>query len=186
MNTEDQRLARRIKENKELLTKAVIGPSSSTDGEVAVFGNTTGRAITGSGKCFSGNDNTVVTGSKGANGNLAQWNADGDLVDAESGWINVSSMSNNWVNYGGPTYGVAAYKKIGKRVYLRGLIKSGTLNKVAFTLPTDYRPQREKILSVAAANSPGYVYVQKGGGVYISSTCSATWTSLDSISFDVD
>ena len=30
----------------------------------------------------SGSDTTLVTGTKGTNGNLAEWNADGDLVDA--------------------------------------------------------------------------------------------------------
>jgi hypothetical protein len=41
-----------------------------------------GTALQSSGKTFSGKDVTVITGTKGTDGNLASWNADGDAVDS--------------------------------------------------------------------------------------------------------
>lgn len=89
MNSDDNklRLAKRIKKNETAIeTNAnnisgkVSGPASSTDGNIAAFDGT--NSIKDSGKGFSGADDTVITGTKGTNGNLAEWNADGDLVDS--------------------------------------------------------------------------------------------------------
>jgi hypothetical protein len=43
--------------------------------------NSGGTAIESSGLSASGSDSTVITGTAGTNGDLAQWNADGDLID---------------------------------------------------------------------------------------------------------
>jgi len=71
----------------------VVGPGSSTDNAVARFDLATGKLIQNSAVTIddSGNisginnitglDTNLVTGTAGTNGNLAQWNSDGDLVD---------------------------------------------------------------------------------------------------------
>lgn len=72
----------------------VTGPSSSTDNAIARFDSTTGKLIQNSGVTIDDSDNlsgvnnvtgadaNFVTGTAGTNGNLAQWNTDGDAVDS--------------------------------------------------------------------------------------------------------
>lgn len=63
---------------------------------------------------------------------------------ADSGWIAVT-FTNGWVNYGGG-WAVAAYRKIGSQVYLKGLVKNGTVNAAIFQLPAGYRPLEPTML----------------------------------------
>lgn len=52
-------------------------------------------------------------------------------------WTAVT-FQNGWQNYGGNQN--CQYRKIGDRVYLRGMMKSGSLNNPAFTLPVGFQP----------------------------------------------
>lgn len=45
----------------------------------------------------TGADAAVVSGTAGTNGNLAQWNTDGDLVDASVAVANVKTKANNFL-----------------------------------------------------------------------------------------
>ena len=53
-------------------------------------------------------------------------------------WI-APTLGNSWANFGGG-FANAAYKRVGRTVKLRGLIKSGLDNVAIFTLPAGYRP----------------------------------------------
>ena len=67
-------------------------------------------------------------------------------------WINVAAFSNSWVAFGG-TYAPPGYWKDALGiVHLRGMIKSGTVNTTAFTLPTGYKPQYAIVRSQVASN----------------------------------
>ena len=58
---------------------------------------------------------------------------------ATTSWVNVTAFLNGWVNYGSG-YQVARYRKVGDRVELEGLIRSGTLGLHAFVLPVGFCP----------------------------------------------
>lgn len=66
-------------------------------------------------------------------GSLKQ-NGQAVIVDTEQ-WNEVTSFTNDWSNYGG-TFATAAYKKLGNLVMLRGMLKGGTLQQSAFSLPS--------------------------------------------------
>ena len=57
---------------------------------------------------------------------------------AASPWI-APTLLNGWINYGSGL-APAGYRKIRDIVYLRGMIKSGTVGASAFALPAAYQP----------------------------------------------
>ena len=64
-----------------------------------------------------------------------------DLTDNVA-WTEVLGgvgFQNSWVNYGGGA-STAGYRKVGKTVYLKGLVKTGNNATTIFTLPSGYRP----------------------------------------------
>ena len=98
-------------------------------------------------------------------------------------WTDVSSFSNSWVNYGGG-YSNAGYKKIaGDCIKLRGLIKSGTVNSAAFTLPVGYRPPASTLFAVDSNSAYGRVYVSSAGVVIPYAPCNNTCPSQTSGQF---
>jgi hypothetical protein len=73
-------------------------------------------------------------------------------------------------------------------VHLRGTLAAKDAGKVAFTLPSRYRPR--KILDIAviagnfsAGNSIGYIYVHPNGDVEVGGVKGAANYALDSVSF---
>src|SRR5713226_3483177 len=65
----------------------------------------------------------------------------GDYFTGEVAWTD-ATLANGWVTWGTP-YPTPGFRKIGDQVFLRGLIKSGTIGLAAFTLPLGYRPIAE-------------------------------------------
>lgn len=59
----------------------------------------------------------------------------------DSGWINVatSQMQNGWTTYNTTGFQVG-YRRVGKHVHFRGLIRYGTPNTVMFNIPVGFRP----------------------------------------------
>lgn len=101
-------------------------------------------------------------------------------------WTAVSSFSNSWVNEGSGTYSDAGYMKIDSDVVMfRGVIKSGTIGLAAFTLPTGYRPVKERILPAVANGAFAEVRVKTDGTV-VPNVGSNTRFSLDGLVFRVD
>ncbi len=87
------------------------------------------------------------------------------------------TFTNGWVNFGG-TEAVARYHKdaLGY-VHIEGLIKSGTMNNVAFTLPTGYRPEYN--LNIITVSNDAFAKLQiTSGGAVIPMLGSNTWFSL--------
>jgi hypothetical protein len=100
------------------------------------------------------------------------------------------SLQNDWVNYGG-TFATAGYYKDSRgQVFLKGLIKNGTIttNTTLFTLPTGFRPSETLIfdcLTYDNANAKyviGRIDIQTNGNVTIQSGFNFFMT-LDAISF---
>lgn len=92
------------------------------------------------------------------------------------------ALTNGWVNFGG-TDSVAGYRKIGTRVFLKGVIKSGTLAAAAFTLPAGYRPAADSFLAAVSNAALGFLSITAVAG-----TCnpsgSNVYFSMDGMSFD--
>lgn len=61
------------------------------------------------------------------------------VLNGDSGWIAVTSFGIGWENYGTP-WAAAAYRKVGSRVFLRGLVRSGPVTTPIFNLAEGYRP----------------------------------------------
>jgi len=95
----------------------------------------------------------------------------------DQSWTSVS-FSNSWVDYGS-SYNACEFRKVGDFVYLRGLMKDGTVTAGAFTLPVNYRPPAHLIFSSVTNTglgrldvfSTGAVVLQSGGNSYASVNC---------------
>lgn len=62
------------------------------------------------------------------------------VIGGDSGWIDATSFVLGWENYGG-TYRTVGWRKIGNRVWLKGLIRGpGNVKGSMFTLPVGFRP----------------------------------------------
>ena len=103
------------------------------------------------------------------------------LID--SGWV-APTFQNGWLNYDAAVYPAAAYRRIGTWVYLRGLLKSGTVGAVpAFTLPVGFRAQRIHHLVTLANGLIATVRIQPTGAIELQ-TGSNLWFSIDSLYFE--
>lgn len=94
-------------------------------------------------------------------------------------WTAITGFTNSWTA-GSP---VPAYRKIGTRVYLRGLLASGAAPNAAFTLPSTVWPQTAQNL-VADSNGVFGVVQVSTAGVVTPHSGNAPF-SLDGISWDV-
>lgn len=103
------------------------------------------------------------------------------------------SFTNSWVNFdnssaspGGGTNRDAGFYKAGGRVYLTGVIKTGTSGTSAFTLPAGYRPKASLGRSVFASGGNAQVVVAADGTVSpqnTTGTAVATLVFLDGVDF---
>ena len=109
------------------------------------------------------------------------WSIFEELTD--TGWI-APSLQNGWVNYSpasGGDYAQAGYRKRNGLVYIKGLIKSGTIatSTLIFTLPTGYKPV-ERVVNVCLGNAAvARVDVLTDGTVVTQAGVSAAFTSLN-------
>lgn len=121
---------------------------------------------------------------------VEEWHS-GNLDNTDSGWINCT-LSGGWTSVSGRT---AQYRRIGKRVYLRGAVQNATFannNTVFWNIPSGYRPLRAPWIMVTTC---GAFLVYAGGVVYSNNTTQAVgydgftksgtvYVNLDSVSWD--
>lgn len=105
-------------------------------------------------------------------------------------WTPITTFQNGWQNYGFNSFSTASYTiQPNGLCMLKGLIRSGTTagGTLIFTLPEGYRPEANRLFTVARDGTPGScnLDVLLDGRVFVSgaSVASAGWTSLDNISF---
>lgn len=112
------------------------------------------------------------------------------VADAHPGpWHNVGPgdqpFINNWVNF--DTERILRYYKAAGRVYLEGIVKSGTLGVPIFQLPVGFRPTfpggGNLIYPVASNGAIGLAYLYNNGDVVAQPPSSNVWVDLSSISF---
>ncbi len=109
----------------------------------------------------------------------------------DTGWVNVSLL-NGWVVYDN-LYGPSGYSGLATAplirrkngvVYLRGLIRSGTLGTPVFQLPVGYRPSIKLLFSQIGDNNIINRYDVEAGGLVINAGgVSNVWSSLNGIVF---
>lgn len=107
-------------------------------------------------------------------------------VDGES-WRKVGdpgepSLQNSWVNFGG-FYAPAGFRRdyLGL-VYLRGMVKTGTINTTIFSLPPGYRPEYVHHVGINSNNAHGVIEIGANGDVKCSVGNNA-FVQLDNIFF---
>lgn len=110
-------------------------------------------------------------------------NLEADLSAMVEDWHEVGTtgepaFQNSWVNYGGADATAAFYKDPFGRVHMRGLVKSGTVPAVAFTLPVGYRPPKSEYFATVANSAFGALDVGSSGDIYIR-TGSNVWFSIN-------
>lgn len=89
------------------------------------------------------------------------------------------AFQNSWVNYDTPGWGKARFCRNGLFVEVEMILKNGTNNTPAFTLPPGYRPQ--KLMLWACLMSPDVVarvQVETGGNV-VFTVSNVGWTSAN-------
>ena len=98
-------------------------------------------------------------------------------------WI-APSFTDSWVNYNNGYNQCGYYKDSENRVYLRGLVRSGSVGDSydIFVLPAGFRPESRHLFSVITNNTIGRIDITNDGRVrpYIVNN---NWVSLDNISF---
>lgn len=96
-------------------------------------------------------------------------------------------LSNGWLRYGG--YTAPSYTKAPDGlVSVRGLIYGGTttIGTVVAQLPVGYRPSAALAIDVASNGAYARVDIHPDGKIVVAEGTSASWLSLDSISFRAD
>ena len=99
----------------------------------------------------------------------------------QEAWI-TPTLVNSWVAFDTRT---AKYKKADYgRVYLKGIVKNGTIGAPIFTLPTGYRPDEALTYAIPSNGVFGYVTVNTDGTVVCSAGSNVS-VSLSGINFFV-
>lgn len=100
---------------------------------------------------------------------------------APTAWAAAPAFAGAWVNFGAP-WQVAQTCKVGDRVYLRGRIKSGTINTAAFTLIAGQRPPADIGFPVNSNGAYGWVSIT-AAGVVTPVIGNTAYVDLSNISF---
>ncbi len=116
---------------------------------------------------------------------------DNPAIPIQQAW-QVPTLLNNWVNYGEGFNSCGYWKDSFNVVHLRGLVKSGAIGSVIFTLPTGYRPANIEgfpvIRRTATANEIGRLDIALNGSVLCqafstASTATVAYLFLDGLTF---
>lgn len=80
-------------------------------------------------------------------------------------WTDVATFTNSWVNFGAPFFNAAYTTDETGHTRFRGVIRLGTLNTPAFTLPTELRPAMRVAIATISNNGIGRVNIHADGTV---------------------
>jgi hypothetical protein len=93
------------------------------------------------------------------------------------------AFQHSWVNFGSNWAEAAFWRDPLGFVHLRGLIKSGTVDQSAFTLPPGFRPKVNEAFVTVSNGAVGRVDVLTDGTVTPASPSNNAWVSLSGIHF---
>lgn len=114
------------------------------------------------------------------------------VLEADSGWLDLVYI-NDWFSVDEANYDKAQYRKIGTRVYLRGLVKrANTVDSITrnlATLPSGYRPLKYNYLpSNNSDNAFMTIDITPDGKINVTASVytANSFVSLAGISFTTD
>lgn len=113
----------------------------------------------------------------------AWWGRTVEATLPDTGWI-APSLLNGWMDYG-DIWEPAAYRRIGRIVYLRGLIKNGNVGSTIFNLLDGFRPSTNTHSVTVGNGAVGIVNVMADGRVNHNQGSNA-WFSLQIPPFVAD
>lgn len=93
-------------------------------------------------------------------------------------------FQNSWVNQGTTNSAAAFYKDPFGWVRVKGVIKTGAIGSIAFTLPPGFRPLSGINIPAVSNSLFGSIFIDTGGNV-MPSVGSSVWFSLDGTGFRV-
>lgn len=94
----------------------------------------------------------------------------------DSGWQSPAFV-NGWVDYGAP-WSPAQYRRLNGVVYMRGIVKNGTLNTTIFTLPAGYWPAVNLVFGNPAGDAFSELRVLATGDVAQYYGSNNTWQTI--------
>lgn len=113
------------------------------------------------------------------------WYYVGDTTKFTDNYESIPGFQNSWVNFDTGTHTKAAFRRdqFG-RIWLKGFIKSGTINAVAYTLPVGFRPSPSNWNSSGkkAETNAERIEIDTSGNVSVLAGDN-TYVSLDGINF---
>lgn len=169
-----------------LIDGAMVSSSTTDDTLRAIrsshqqTNSTTRRVLSG-----SDTDDTVraVSGTHMRDGLLAARHFPAGIAGA---WV-TPTLLNGWINFGS-SHEVAGYRKTPwGEVWVRGLIAGGTTTDgtVVLTLPTGYRPAKDRHFATPQGNNTACrIVARANGNVDVQGCTNNTFLSLESIRFD--
>ena len=86
-----------------------------------------------------------------------------------------------WINYGGSNF-ICGFRKIDNQVFIRGVIKSGTVGQAVFTLPIGYRPPSVQRVPCVSGDAYAQINVTTTGDVKVQ-VGNNSWVDIGRISF---
>ena len=100
---------------------------------------------------------------------------------ADTGWT-AATLQNSWANFGG-TYGSAAYRRLNGQVFLRGVVKDGSITSgtAVLTLPAGYRPGSTRRFVSVSSTGFAVLEVNTAGQVLCNVVGSNASLSLDAL-----
>jgi hypothetical protein len=106
------------------------------------------------------------------------------VAPVQQTWI-VPTMLNGWVDYDPTVFNPTGYYKDDDGiVHLRGLVKTGALGTIIFTLPAGYRPAKQIICATIANNQVHRLDVTNTGSVTTTAGMGTNaFLSIDNIHF---
>jgi hypothetical protein len=171
-------------ETLDLLFDVTTGHDhDGTDSKKIAYANLTGTPTFETNAANILADGTAAAGSSGKVADAGHVHPL-DITD----WISVSSLSNSWEIYGSPYGSAVRYRRIGRVVYLTGVVKNGTLGGAIFTLPSGFRPSNQIAVVSLATDLIARVEITTSGDVVptLMPGGSTGYFSLCGVSFCLD
>lgn len=104
-----------------------------------------------------------------------------------SDWVTPTLLP-GWAQYGDPAYSQVAYRTLGKKVDIRGLVAGAPFaSSNIFVLPPDLAPEKHQLFVCMSSGGFGYRVDVKSDGTVVTGLSlgegGLAWLSLDPISF---
>lgn len=97
-------------------------------------------------------------------------------------WVNAPTLQGAWVNFGGAEDNAAFWRDSSGNAQLRGVIMSGAIPSLAFTLPVGFRPGGTRRFPLVSNGAFGYITVAANGQVTVSAG-NNTYVDLAAVQF---